>query len=74
MIGLILMGTIVLVLALMNLTPGHFAFPDDDGCACFASYTTHPTNADCETTRAIHCDQLWLGRLLVYLSYLDFNK
>lgn len=73
-IGLVVGGALVLALALMNLTPGHFGFPDTDGCACFVSYTTQPSDVACEPTRPLYCDQLWLGRLLVYLSHLDFNK
>jgi hypothetical protein len=73
-IGLAIGGALILALALMNLTAGHFGFADTDGCACFVSYTPQPSNAACEPTRPQHCDQLWLGRLLVYLSHLDFNK
>jgi hypothetical protein len=73
-IGLVVGAVLVLLLALMNLTAGHFGFPDTDGCACFVSYTTQPSNAACEPTRPLHCDQLWLWRLLVYLSHLDLNK
>ena len=67
-------GAVVLLLAFMNLTPGHFDFADTDGCACLASYTTQPSQAACEPTRDLHCDQLWISRLLVYLAYLDFNE
>jgi|DewCreStandDraft_4_1066084.scaffolds.fasta_scaffold00003_120 hypothetical protein len=67
-------GAVVLLLAFMNLTPGHFDFADMDGCACLASYTTYPSQASCEPTRSLHCDQLWVSRLLVYVAYLDFNK
>jgi hypothetical protein len=73
-IALVLIASCVIPLALMNLTPGHFGFPDDDGCACFVAYTTHPSLAACEQTRPVHCDGLWSQQLLVYLSFLDFNK
>jgi hypothetical protein len=73
-IGLVVGGAMIVTLALVNLTPGHFGFPDTDGCSCIVSYTTQPSIADCEITRPLHCDQLWLGRLLAYLSHLDFNK
>jgi hypothetical protein len=68
-IALVLLG----ILAWMNLTSGHFDFPDEDGCACFADYTTQLADPTCEVTRPIHCDDLWLSRIVYYLSYLDFN-
>lgn len=73
-ITLVLIGSFLILLALMNLTPGHFGFPDNDGCACFVAYTTHPSLAACEETRPIHCDGLWSQQLLARLSSLDFNK
>jgi hypothetical protein len=73
-IALVLIGSFVIPLALMNLTPGHFGFPDNDGCACFVAYTTHPSLPTCERTRPIHCDGLWSQQVLAYLSFLDFNK
>jgi hypothetical protein len=71
-ITLIVIGSFVIPLALMNLTPGHFGFPDNDGCACFVTYTTHPSLPACERTRPIHCDGLWIQQLLAYV--FDFNK
>ena len=73
-ITLVLIGLFVIPVAVMNLTPGHLGFPDDDGCACFVAYTTHPSLAACEETRPIHCDGLWTQQALAYLSFLDFNK
>jgi len=72
--ALVLIALSVLPLALMNLTPGHLGFPDDDGCACFVTYTTHPSLAACEETRPIHCDGLWTQQVLARLSLLDLNK
>jgi len=73
-ITLVVIGSFVIPLALMNLTRGHFGFPDNDGCACFVAYTSHPSLPACERTRPIHCDGLWSHQLLAYLSHLDFNK
>jgi hypothetical protein len=42
-IGLGVIEASVFTLAVMNLTPGHLGFPDDDGCACFVAYTTFPS-------------------------------
>jgi hypothetical protein len=67
-------GICLLTIILVNLTPGHFGYPDIDGCACFISYTIHPSKLACEVTRPLHCDQSWLDRLIIYISYLDFNK
>ena len=74
LIFLAVVSAMVLLLAFLNLTPGHFGFADSDGCACLASYTTQPPQAACEPTRSLHCDQLWMSRLLVTVSYLDFNE
>jgi hypothetical protein len=73
-ITLIVIGLLVIPIAVMNLTPGHFGFPDTDGCACFVAYTRHPSLSACERTRPIHCDGLWVQQLLASLSHLDFNK
>jgi hypothetical protein len=73
-IALVVIGSFVVPLAFMNLTPGHFGFPDTDGCACFVAYTKHPSLPACEGTRPIHCDGLWTQQLLACLSFLDFNK
>ena len=72
--ALVLIGSFVIPLAVMNLTPGHLGFPDNDGCACFVAYTTHPSLPACERTRPIHCDGLWIQQLLASLSHLDSNK
>jgi hypothetical protein len=73
-IALLVIGLLIVPVVLMNLTPGHFGFPDDDGCACFVAYTTHPSQPACEQTRARMCDALWSQEVLAYLSRLDFNK
>ncbi|MGB9299741.1 MAG: hypothetical protein WCD51_04010 [Anaerolineae bacterium] len=73
-IALVVIVLFVIPVAVMNLTPGHVGFPDDDGCACFVTYTTHPSLPACEETRPVHCDGLWTQQLLAYLSHLDFNK
>jgi len=73
-IALVVVGALVIPLALMNLTPGHFGFPDNDPCTCLVAYTTHPSLPACEETRAIQCDGLWTQQLLASLSHLDFNK
>jgi hypothetical protein len=72
-LALVLLGIVVLMLAWMNNTLGHFGFPDEDGCACYVSYTTQLADPACEVTRPIHCEQLLLSRMISYLSYLDFN-
>lgn len=59
---------------LMNLTPKHLGIPDNDGCACLVTYTTHPSLATCAETRPIQCDALWIQQLLAYVSVFDFNK
>ena len=73
-IALVVVVPFAFAVALMNLTPGHFGFPDNDGCACFVAYTTHPAVAACEQTRPIDCDALWTQQLMARLSVLDFNK
>jgi len=73
-IALVVIGLLVVPLVLMNLTPGHLGFPDNDGCACFVAYTTHPSLAACEETRPIHCDGLWSQQLLAQLSRFDLTK
>lgn len=73
-IALVLIGSFVIPLALMNLTPGHLGFPDNDGCACFVAYTTFPSLPACERTRPIHCDGLWTQQVLAHLSRLDLTK
>ena len=73
-IALVVIGSFLITVAIMNLTPGHLGFADTDGCACLVTYTTHPSLAACERTRPVHCDGLWIDQLLVYLSHLDLNK
>jgi hypothetical protein len=73
-VALVLIGGLFVTVAAMNLTPGHFGFPDSDGCACFVAYTTHPSLPECEGTRPIFCDGLWIQQPLLYLSHLDLNK
>ena len=73
-IALVLIGSLLIPLALMNLTPGHLGFADTDGCTCVVTYTMHPSLPACEQTRPIHCDGLWSQQLLAYLSHLDLNK
>ncbi len=73
-VALVVVVPFTFALALMNLTPGHLGFPDNDGCACFVTYTTHPSLAACEETRPIHCDYLWSQQLLAQLSRFDLTK
>lgn len=73
-IALVAIGSFFVTVAIMNLTPGHFGFPDTDGCSCFVTYTTDPSLTACDRTRPIHCDGLWIQQLLLYLSHLDLNK
>jgi hypothetical protein len=73
-IAVVVICAFVILLAVMNLTPGHFGFPDDDGCACFVAYTTFPSLPACEQTRPIHCDYLWTQQLVAQLSRLDLTK
>ena len=73
-VALVVVVPFAFALALMNLTPGHFGFPDNDGCACFVAYTTHPSLPACEETRPIHCDGLWTQQVLAQLSRLDLTK
>lgn len=65
---------LAVTLVTMNATPGHFGYPDTDGCACFVAYTTHPSLATCDQSRPRNCDGVDFDGLLVSLSYLDFNK
>ncbi len=73
-VALVLIGSLVIPLVLMNLTPGHLGFADTDGCTCVVTYTTHPSLPACERSRPIHCDGLWTQQALAHLSVLDFNK
>ena len=66
--------TVAFTIMIMNTTPGHFGYPDTDGCTCFATYTTHPSSATCNQSRPRNCDRVGFDNLLVNLSYLDINK
>ncbi|NIQ78467.1 MAG: hypothetical protein GTN93_10315 [Anaerolineae bacterium] len=73
-IALVLIGSFVIPLVVMNLTPGHVGFPDNVGCACFVAYTTSPSLPACEGTRPLHCDGLWIQQLLAHLSRFDLTQ
>jgi hypothetical protein len=72
--ALVAIGLLVIPLLVMNLTPGHLGFPDDDGCVCFVAYTTHASLPACDLTRPTHCDGLWTQQVLGYLSRFDLTK
>jgi hypothetical protein len=68
-------GVLILLLIpviLMNATPGHFGYPDIDGCACFVTYTSDRSLASCDATRQRNCD-FRFDQLLLVLAPLDFN-
>jgi hypothetical protein len=67
------LGLLLIPVIMMNATPGHFGYLDTDGCACFVTYTMHQPLAICEKLRPQQCD-FRFDQLLVFLSYLDFNK
>ncbi len=70
----VLFGLLLLAIITMNATSGHFDYPDDDGCACFVSYTSNESKPSCDQTRRDMCDNLGLGPLLALLGALDFNR
>lgn len=73
-IALLAIGSFFVTFAIMNLTPGHFGFPDADGCSCLVAYTTAPSLTACDRTRPIQCDGLWIQQLFLYLSHFDLNQ
>lgn len=65
-------AVLLLSIIVVNATPGHFGYPDTDGCACFVTYTTHPSRASCTQSRLGQCD-FQLNNLLMFFSFVDFN-
>ena len=68
-VGVILLLSIIAV----NATPGHFDYPDTDGCTCFVTYTTQPSLSSCTQSRLGQCD-FQLNHLLMFFSFVDFNR
>ena len=66
-------AVLLLVIIILNATPGHFDYPDTDGCACFVTYTTHPSRSSCSQLRQQQCD-FQLNHLLRFFSFVDFNR
>jgi hypothetical protein len=68
-----LWAVFLLAIIVPNATRGDFDYPDTDECACLVTYTTHPSRASCTQLRGQHCD-FQLNHLLLFLSFLDFNR
>jgi hypothetical protein len=66
-------AVLLLAIIVVNATPGHFDYPDTDGCACFVTYTTHPSRASCAQLRPGQC-HFQLNDLLIFFSFVDFNR
>ena len=66
-------AVLLLAIIVVNATPGHFDYPDTDGCACFVTYTTHPSRPSCTQLRSQQCD-FPLNGLLMFFSFVDFNR
>ena len=66
-------AVLLLSIIVVNATPGHFDFPDTDGCACFVTYTTHLSRPSCTQSRLGQCD-FQLNHLLMFFSFVDFNR
>jgi len=66
-------AVLLLLIIVVNATPGHFGYPDTDGCACFVTYTTHPSRPSCTQSRLGQCD-FQLNHLLMFFSFVDFNR
>lgn len=64
---------LLLSIVVVNATPGHFDYPDTDGCACFVTYTTDYSQASCTHSRRGQCD-FQLNDLLIFFSFVDFNR
>ena len=64
---------LLLSIIVVNATPGHFDYPDTDGCACFVTYTTHPSRSSCTQSRLQQCD-FQLNDILMFFSFVDFNR
>ena len=68
-----LCAVLLLMIIIVNATPGHFGYPDTDGCACFVTYTTQPSRSSCTQSRLGQCD-FQLNDLLIFFSFVDFNR
>ena len=66
-------AVLLLAIIVVNATPGHFDYPDTDGCACFVTYTTYPSRSSCAQLRLGQCD-FQLNHLLMFFSFVDFNR
>jgi hypothetical protein len=66
-------AVLFLLIIVVNATPGHFDYPDTDGCACFVTYTTKPSRPNCAQSRLGQCD-FQLKNPLMFFSFVDFNR
>jgi hypothetical protein len=64
-------GLLLVISAVMNLTPGHFGYADRDGCTCIMAYTVYPSVAACDRMRTQQCDGSLMAPVLLYLARLD---
>src|SRR5687768_13249360 len=66
-------AVLLLLIILVNATPGHFDYPDTDGCACFVTYTSQTSRSSCNQSRPGQCD-FQFNQLLMLFSFVDFNR
>lgn len=71
---LALISLFILIIILMNLTPGYFSFTDDDGCTCEVSYTTLKPHPSCNESRKATCDGMIFNYPFLFLAKFDLNK
>jgi hypothetical protein len=64
-----ILGLFLIPVIIMNATPGRFAYPDTDGCACSVAYTTEQTLSSCSKSRPHQCD-FQFDQLLLFFSIL----